>query len=236
MAPRLIPATGDDPMKAFQPWMVVFGLLVLGTLTGCQSDRVLAERDELYKQNQALQSRQQQSQQQIDALQAERDGLSQELQRVQSQPAPQPQPATQPGSKPAGANVDFGGIDNVEVIAEPTRITVRIPGDVLFESGKADIRSSARKTLDSVASVIKAKYSGKTIRIEGYTDTDAIKKSAWKDNLELSMARAASVHRYLQGKGMSPSKMYAAGFGSAKPQATKAKSRRVEIVVVLQER
>ncbi|MFW6165879.1 MAG: OmpA family protein [Ralstonia sp.] len=43
-----------------------------------------------------------------------------------------------------------------------------------------------------------------------------------------------AVERYLQSQGISGEQMYSAGFGEAKPRETKAKSRRVEIVVILQ--
>jgi len=113
---------------------------------------------------------------------------------------------------------------------------VRVPGDVLFEPGKVDLRNTSLKTLDQVMSVLRKQYPSNMFRIDGYTDTDPIKKSQWKDNLELSQARAASVLRYLQTKGMNPKQMYTAGFGAANPRATKAQSRRVEIVVILNEK
>jgi flagellar motor protein MotB len=94
------------------------------------------------------------------------------------------------------------------------------------------LRAAALKTLDEIAGVLKREYAGHVIRIEGYTDSDPIRRSKWKDNLELSLQRAAAVHRHLSSKGVPEENMYAAGFGAKKPQATKAKSRRVEIVVI----
>src|SRR5690606_7587637 len=105
---------------------------------------------------------------------------------------------------PTMANSGFSSIEGVEVArsASGREIAVRVPGDVLFAAGKVELRSEAKKTLTEIASVIKREYSGKRIRVEGYTDTDPIKRSGWKDNLQLSAERAAAVHRHLQEQGV----------------------------------
>jgi chemotaxis protein MotB len=109
-----------------------------------------------------------------------------------------------------------------------------IAGDVLFTSGSADIKSDAKKTLDRVATEIKRDYAGATIRVEGYTDSDPLikTKKKWGTNENLSQARADAVKSYLATKGVSSGRVETMGFGSAKPKATKAASRRVEIIVL----
>ena len=78
--------------------------------------------------------------------------------------------------------------------------------------------------------------------VVGHTDTEPIKKSSWKDNLELSAQRALSVTRYLMDHGIPDKQVEASGCGSARPVASnstadgKAKNRRVEIVVHLRQR
>jgi chemotaxis protein MotB len=109
---------------------------------------------------------------------------------------------------------------------------VRVPGDVLFSPGKIELKSTAKRTLDQIAQAIRGNHAGKMIRVEGYTDTDPIRKSPWTDNLELSLQRSAAVARYLQSKGVDGKRMYASGFGENKPRSSKANSRRVEIVVL----
>ena len=193
-------------------------LLVLPmlTATGCTGvSRMKAERDALFAQNQQLQS--------------ELDRARQDLQFERSQPsvAAPPPPLLDLG------NSGFEGIQDVEVAQNAAgELALRLPSDVLFPAGKAELRTQAKASLSKVADVIKSDYAGSTIRIEGYTDTDPIKKSGWKDNLALSLERAASVHRHLASQGVDPSRLYAAGFGSENPLSSKAKSRRVEIVVV----
>ena len=122
--------------------------------------------------------------------------------------------------------------------ANTGQITVTLDNAILFSSGKATLKGGTRE-LDLVISTIKSNYSGKMIEVVGHTDTDPIKKSGWKDNWELSAARALSVVRYLAKQGLPSSKLTAGGAGSARPvapnssSAGKAKNRRVEIVVNL---
>lgn len=104
-----------------------------------------------------------------------------------------------------------------------------ISGDVLFDSGQVTVKSAAKKQLDKIASEIRNSYSGADIRIEGYTDSDPIRKSKWGSNEALSQARAEAVRDYLSSKGVNAT---AEGMGSSKPKNTKAASRRVEIVVL----
>lgn len=116
-------------------------------------------------------------------------------------------------------------------------ITVTLPNAILFDSGKATLRSATIRELDHIRSVLREKYNGKQIDVIGHTDSDPIKKSKWKDNWELSAQRALSVLRYLVQKGISQDKIKASGRGESQPIASnstssgKARNRRVEIVV-----
>ncbi len=110
----------------------------------------------------------------------------------------------------------------------------KISGDVLFGSGSDVIKPEAKKVLDKIASEIKTKYSEDSIRIEGYTDSDPLvkTKAKWGTNENLSQARAEAVRKYLVSKGLKAGHVEAMGYGAAKPEATKALSRRVEIIVI----
>ena len=215
-------------------------VLAVGLLTGCQSDRLKAERDNLYKQNQDLQAAWAKANADRDAYAAEQARLAAEKERLEAELLARnnqpPQVITQTIPAPVSNRTGFEGIGGIETQKSNDRITVRVPGDVLFEPGKADLRSTSIKTLDQVIAVIKREYPQNMIRIDGYTDSDPIRKSQWKDNLELSQHRAGAVLRHLQTRGMNPKQMYTAGFGAANPRATKALSRRVEIVVILNEK
>jgi chemotaxis protein MotB len=212
-------------------WSLVLLVAAAGVSAGCQDNRVKDERDALLKQNRDLQGQLTQSQAGLSTVQSERNALAQQLAQLQSRPAPAPQPAPAPV---AAANTGFSAIEGVETYRSIGRTTVRVPGDLLFPAGSANLKPSALKTLDQIAAVIKKEYPAKIVRIEGYTDADPIKRTAdrWEDNLDLSLSRSAEVYRYLQQRGLDPKKLYAAGFGEHFPAATKPRSRRVEIVVL----
>ena len=111
-------------------------------------------------------------------------------------------------------------------------VVVAIAGDVLFSSGRAEIRPGARKTLDEIARVLNSTYAANGIRVEGYTDTDPIKKSKWGTNERLSAERAMAVEDYLVKKGVKNARVYSAAFGTARSRPSKEASRRVEIVIL----
>jgi len=116
-------------------------------------------------------------------------------------------------------------------------ITVTLPNAILFDAGKATLKTKTSAELDHIQSVLKSTYAGREIEVVGHTDSDPIKKSPWKDNWELSAQRALTVARYLIKRGIPEGKIQAAGCGAARPIASnattsgKAKNRRVEIVV-----
>lgn len=220
-----------SPIRSLASLLLAVTFVVL--LGGCQTDQLREERDALFKQNKDLQNQLAQSRGESAALQNERNALAQQLSQQQAAPAPAPARPL-PAQPVAAANTGFSAIEGVETVRGIGRTTVRVPGDLLFGPGSSVLKPTALKTLDQIAAVIKKEYPTKQVRIEGYTDTDPIRrtKDQWDDNLELSLARSAEVFRYLQKKGVDPKKMYAAGFGEFRPAQTKDRSRRVEIVVI----
>jgi len=118
-------------------------------------------------------------------------------------------------------------------------LVISVVGDVLFDSGKSKIRSQAHSILDKVASVLGENVPQLNVGIEGHTDNEPIRFSAWKSNWELSAARALSVLHYLvDNKGILPSRVSAIGYGEYRPVATndtkegRQLNRRVEIVIL----
>jgi len=110
---------------------------------------------------------------------------------------------------------------------------VSLGSDILFASGKADLTGAGTAALDRIVRDLKSTYAGMPVRVYGYTDTDPIRKSKWKDNLELSSQRAMAVTRHLVSKGIRAEAVETIGMGEHHPVAgNKTKSRRVEIVAV----
>ncbi|MFH1854673.1 MAG: OmpA family protein [Candidatus Omnitrophota bacterium] len=111
--------------------------------------------------------------------------------------------------------------------------------EVLFDSGKAEIKKEAFGILDKVITVLKENIGDRDIGIEGHTDNEPIKYSGWKSNWELSTARAISVLHYMvDDKGISPKRVSATGYGEYRPVTSndnpegRRQNRRVEIVVL----
>jgi len=111
-------------------------------------------------------------------------------------------------------------------------VVIEIAGDVLFASGQVTLTADGRRALDRVASRLNGEFQGRTIRVEGYTDSDPIRKSGWKTNERLSSERALAVEEYLVSKGVNKDRIYSAAFGASKPRSSKPASRRVEIVIL----
>ena len=112
-----------------------------------------------------------------------------------------------------------------------------IADNILFDSGKANLKSAGTGVIQQVVADIRQRYAGRQVWIIGHTDSDPIKHSKWKDNLELSVQRACTVHREMQKLGMDPDHMVAAGQGEYHPKVanaanTKHLNRRVQIIAV----
>ena len=129
--------------------------------------------------------------------------------------------------------------NDVSIGFDERGLVVRVLDQILFDSGKAALRHEATPVLDQVANVLNQELAGQAVGIEGHTDNEPIKRSGWKDNWELSLARARSVLTYLVSqRGVEPSRVSATGFGEYRPIASNATAdgrrtnRRVEMVVL----
>ena len=76
-------------------------------------------------------------------------------------------------------------------------LVITFVAEVLFDSGKADLRKDSLPKLSKVSKVIQNVVPDLNIGIEGHTDNEPIKKSGWKSNWELSAARAMGVLHFL---------------------------------------
>jgi len=121
------------------------------------------------------------------------------------------------------------------------KLTVNLVDRILFDSGKAEIKTDGRKVLDKVGGALNG-LADKNVRIEGHTDDKPITGelvSKYPTNWELSTARATAVARYLQEKTkVAPQRLVAAGYGEFHPVASnetpegRALNRRIELVLV----
>ena len=129
--------------------------------------------------------------------------------------------------------IDAGQIELTELRG---RVTVKLKDRILFASGSASIGKEGKVALDAVADAFKD-LSGKYVLVAGYTDDVPVGKAGFKDNWDLSSARAAAVVRYLQSKGVDPRMLGVAGFSEYRPvapndsPANRSLNRRIEIAL-----
>ena len=125
-----------------------------------------------------------------------------------------------------------------EVFRDGESIIIRLTDQSGFESGSANLRTDFTSLLDSVGDSL-AGASG-LIQIEGHTDNVAMSfGNRYRNNWDLSSARAASVADYLQdGGSIAPGSMVIKGFADTRPIASndtatgRSENRRIEVVVL----
>jgi outer membrane protein OmpA-like peptidoglycan-associated protein len=106
-------------------------------------------------------------------------------------------------------------------------------GDILFETGKADLMPGAMFTIDKLVEFLN-KYPNRNVIIEGHTDS--IGSETY--NLGLSQRRADAVRTALLSKGISTQRIATKGYGKKYPVASNStpagrqQNRRVEIIIL----
>jgi flagellar motor protein MotB len=113
-----------------------------------------------------------------------------------------------------------------------------LTSDLLFPPGVADLRKGHLPALDSIADLLRSKYGGESIVIEGHTDSDPLDKTQklYQHNWNLGYQRAKSVLEYFSEKHRIPMEQFSVvTYGYTKPVAPndsedgKSKNRRVVI-------
>lgn len=207
--------------------VVALGALVVGGLSmgGCKNVSK-SDYDAVMQENTELRDKLSEEQRLRQEAETRNGSLEQENRDLASRAD------TAKGNGKVGGATGFEGSGFDSYRTAGGEVVVSALGDVLFDSGKATLKSSAKKSLDKVASVIQGQYGGHMVRVEGYSDSDPIKKSPWKTNERLSGERAMAVEEYLTGRGLSKDQIYYAGFGPSRAKGSKKDSRRVEIVIL----
>jgi chemotaxis protein MotB len=116
------------------------------------------------------------------------------------------------------------------------RMLIVLPNDVLFDSGRTDLKTAGKSTLTQVAQVL-AGIADRRFLVAGHTDNLPIKTARFPSNWELSTGRAVEVARLLVAAGMKPEGVGAAGYAEFAPVAAnetpegRAQNRRIEIIL-----
>jgi chemotaxis protein MotB len=136
----------------------------------------------------------------------------------------------------------------LNVTVRNNKMTIQLPGDVLFDSGRTDLKKEGRDILLKVADVIRndKELNARAFQVAGHTDNKPLGGGPYKDNWGLSAMRAREVLTFLVGPnegkppggGLPPNHWSAAGYGDTDPIAPNdkpedmQKNRRVELVVL----
>lgn len=105
-------------------------------------------------------------------------------------------------------------------------------GDVLFETGKSDLKESALVNVAKLSAFL-TQYPDRTVAIEGHTDSVGNEDY----NLGLSQRRANAVQQFLVSQGIASNRLTAVGKGENFPVSTNETSsgrqlnRRVEVII-----
>jgi len=218
-----------------------------------------AQREELQKKDaelvaarakaEAESQAQQRQQAEAVAAKAEADRLRAQLQEQQAKLAAEQARQAESAAKKAGEEAEAGRLkaerDQQELRAKllsqfnailatrdtPQGLVVNL-GDVLFDTGKYDLRQPAKEALAKLSGIVLS-HPGLRLEVEGHTD------SVGSDdfNQKLSEQRAEAVRSYLIAQALAPDSVSAAGFGKTMPVASndaaqgRQQNRRVEIIV-----
>jgi chemotaxis protein MotB len=127
--------------------------------------------------------------------------------------------------------------DELSIEIKDGKVYVSMSDKLMFASGKAEVQEKGKEALEVLAKVLKKNPEFK-ILVEGHTDNVPISTEKYKDNWDLSVARATSMVRLLNEKhGLDAERITASGRGEYDPKATnetatgRAQNRRTEIVL-----
>tara|TARA_R110001592_G_scaffold322_5_gene1880 strand:+ start:535 stop:1401 length:867 start_codon:yes stop_codon:yes gene_type:complete len=133
---------------------------------------------------------------------------------------------------------DLSGDDDINIDIEQTVVMISISDKLLFNTASFRVKQGAYSLLEKLANLIKSEPS-MDVMIEGHTDSQTISNVTVQDNWDLSVKRATSIIRILEGKyNIDGSRLIASGRGSTVPlmpntsNENRAKNRRTKIIIL----
>jgi chemotaxis protein MotB len=126
--------------------------------------------------------------------------------------------------------------DRLQVARSAEGIVIRIGGSLLFESGRAVLNTHSAELLDRIVTLLKPLPNH--VRIEGHTDDIPPDGFLFRDNWQLSVARAKAVLDSMVGIGVDPARLAIEGLAQYEPlvandsEDDRARNRRVDLVIL----
>jgi chemotaxis protein MotB len=124
-----------------------------------------------------------------------------------------------------------------QIMVDEQKIRLALYPPVLFDSGRAKLKSGGKKVLRGFGHIIREVKN--PIVVEGHTDNVPIKTEKYRNNWELSFHRSFSVLRFFMSEFKFPAKQLSAtGYGEYQPIAanstreSRSRNRRIEINII----
>jgi chemotaxis protein MotB len=181
-----------------------------------------AQRDDLTEAERAAQQRMKATEQELTELRKQRDAAEERLSAFRKL------------YDRFRALVDTG---KLQVDFRNGQMVLKLPSEVLFSSGKADLSNKGEQALTEVLNIL-VEFKDRRFLIAGHTDNQPLRGGRFDNNWELSTARALSVLEYMVKAGFDSKNLGAAGYGEWDPVApndtpeNRQLNRRIEIILV----
>lgn len=127
--------------------------------------------------------------------------------------------------------------DEISVETRDGKVYLSLSNKLLFKSGSIDVESKGQDAIRILGEVL-VRNQDIDVMVEGHTDNVPIKTAQYRDNWDLSVARATTIVRLLTTNfKVPPTRLTAAGRGEFVPKASndnadgRAMNRRTEIIL-----
>jgi chemotaxis protein MotB len=125
---------------------------------------------------------------------------------------------------------------DLAIVIRDGRMVLQLPNDVLFDTGRTELKTAGKNALKAVADVMKF-MAHRQFQISGHTDNVPIHNGQFASNWELSSGRALRVVHFLIGEGVDAQVLSAAGYSEVDPVSSnetpegRKQNRRTEITL-----
>ena len=136
-----------------------------------------------------------------------------------------------------GTKATDESLAKVEVIARRNELVLRLSDNLFFETGSDTLTKASKDVVSRLAKELKTRKVD--IRVEGHTDNRPIHTARFRNNWDLSTARATTIVATFASEGFQPDRLSSAGYAEFHPIATndtedgRKQNRRVDIVVTV---
>lgn len=109
--------------------------------------------------------------------------------------------------------------DKIQLGSDTQGVVIEMDGDTFFNQGSAELRPESLTALKRIAATLMSeRFKNFTFSIEGHTSDEKFSSPNYASNWELSSARAASVVRFFESRGIPRVRMRAVGLYDIAPK------------------